>query len=94
MGAWLPVRWKRGKAVKGTDLWCETLGIPPDAGSLLRLPPLLDGLTAPQWGCAPAKTRGQHPASGGIPSVKRLQAAPTDWPGSQQPAPQGARSRR
>eukprot|EP00966_Prymnesium_polylepis_P050012 1158017-Prymnesium_polylepis.1 len=36
------------KAVrKGTDrmLWCETLRIPPDAESLLRLPPLLDGST-------------------------------------------------
>eukprot|EP00966_Prymnesium_polylepis_P284895 6581972-Prymnesium_polylepis.3 len=37
-------------------LWCETLGIPPDAGSLLRLPLLLDGGIAPLWGIAPAKT--------------------------------------
>eukprot|EP00966_Prymnesium_polylepis_P055676 1288013-Prymnesium_polylepis.1 len=32
--------------LKGTaTFWCETLRIPPEAGSLLRLPPLLDGRT-------------------------------------------------
>eukprot|EP00966_Prymnesium_polylepis_P280856 6489523-Prymnesium_polylepis.1 len=47
-------------------LWCETLGIPPDTGSLLRLPPLLDGGNAPLWGIAPAKTRGQSEQRSGI----------------------------
>eukprot|EP00966_Prymnesium_polylepis_P257214 5941944-Prymnesium_polylepis.1 len=37
--------------------WCETLRIPPDAGSLLRMPPLLDGRTLCVAQSAPVKER-------------------------------------
>eukprot|EP00966_Prymnesium_polylepis_P247705 5727838-Prymnesium_polylepis.1 len=42
-----------------TDLMVRNTGaeVPPNAESLLRLPPLLDGGNAPLWEIAPAKTR-------------------------------------
>ena len=52
------------------------MGIPPDARSLLRLPPLLDGGTGPLWGCAPVKTRGQLEQRPGISRDTQLRAAP------------------
>eukprot|EP00966_Prymnesium_polylepis_P064585 1497773-Prymnesium_polylepis.1 len=44
---------------------------------LKPLPPLLDGVTAPQWGCDPAKTRGQPEQRPGHGSRDaQLRAAP------------------
>ena len=59
--------------------WCprwENSGIPPDAGSLLRLPPLLDGPTGTVPGCRPVKTRGQSEQRPGVGRDTQLRAAP------------------
>ena len=47
-------------------LWCETPEVPPNAGSLLRLPPLLDGDNLCDSSIVPVKTRGQSEQRSGI----------------------------
>eukprot|EP00966_Prymnesium_polylepis_P175938 4072290-Prymnesium_polylepis.1 len=57
-----PEPWRGLYGPYGAKHW----GSPPDAGSLLRLPLLLDGGNAPLWGIAPAKTRGQSEQRPGV----------------------------
>ena len=59
------IRWR----LEGADLWCprcKNSGIPPDAGSLLRLTSGLDGPTTRDRACRPAKERRQSEQRPGV----------------------------